>query len=62
MKRILVTILTILLTIILLGGIAAGVIFFQKYVPTKELADQKSWFRAGGEDTAIFLDNEHVET
>lgn len=62
MKKILITILTILLTIILLGGIAAGIFVVRRYIPTREQADQKAWFRAGGEEAAIFLDNELVET
>lgn len=61
MRKFLTTILTVLLTIILLGGIAAGIFCFLKFVPTKKQADQKTWFQAEGDQVAIFLDNELVK-
>ena len=43
MKRFLTTVLTVILTIVLLAGAAAGFILYRKYKPSKEQVDQNEW-------------------
>ena len=50
-----------IIMIILFLAAAAGIFFYKKYVPTKELADQNEWFGVIGDRVAIILNNERVE-
>ncbi len=61
MKKILTTVLTVCLTVLLLTGAAAGFYFYKKFSPSKVLADQESWFGVSGDQVAVILDNELVE-
>lgn len=57
MKRFLTAVLTFVIAIVLLGGLGSIPFFYYKYVPTKELADQSSWFGVSGDEAAIFLND-----
>lgn len=61
MKRFLATVLTVILTIMLVVGAAAGFILYRKYKPSKEHVDQKEWYQASGDETAVFFNSERVE-
>ena len=61
MKRFLPTVLTVILTIVLLAGAAAGFILYRKYKPSKEQVDQNEWYQASGDEMALFLDSVLVE-
>lgn len=61
MKRFLTTVLTVILTIVLLAGSAAGFILYRKYKPSKEQVDQNEWYQASGDEMALFLDSVLVE-
>ena len=61
MKRFLATVLTVILTIMLVVGAAAGFILYHKYKPSKEHVDQKEWYQASGDETAVFFNSERVE-
>lgn len=58
MKRFLVSLLTVVVTVILFAGAVAGFFAYQKYGPSKELADQKKWFGVSGDEVAIILNDE----
>ena len=60
MKRFFVSVLTVIGVLLLLGAALTGFIFFHKYVPTNEPADQNEWFGVVGDRVAIILDNQHV--
>ena len=62
MKRFLATVLTVILTIMLVVGAAAGFILYHKYKPSKEHVDQKEWYQASGDETAVFFNSERVDT
>lgn len=61
MKKILLTIATAILTILLLVGVAAGFWLYRRYTPSKTQADLEQWFGAEGDQVAIILDNELAE-
>ncbi len=61
MKGFLKTILTVILMIVLVAGVAAGFILYCKYKPSKEKVDQNEWYQANGDEAALFLNNELVE-
>ncbi len=61
MKKILITVSTILLTIMLIAGTAAGIWLYRKYAPSKVLADTSAWFGVEGDQVAIVFDNELEE-
>lgn len=61
MRRFLTTVLTVILTIVLFAGAAAGFILYRKYKPSKERVDQNEWYQASGDEAAVFLDGELVE-
>lgn len=61
MKRFLTTVLTVILTIVLFVGAAAGFFLYRKYKPSKEQVNENEWYQANGDETAVFLDNELVE-
>ena len=42
-------------------GAAAGFILYRKYKPSKEHVDQKEWYQASGDETAVFFNSERVE-
>lgn len=60
MKRFLVSILTFLCTLLLLGTAGAGFFFYKNYVPTNEQADPNEWFGVVGDRVAILLNNELI--
>ena len=55
MKRFLTTVLTVILTIVLLAGAAAGFILYRKYKPSKEQVDQNEWYQASGDEMALVI-------
>ncbi len=61
MKRTVVAVLAVLMTLILLAGVAGGFFLYKKYAPTKELADQAQWFQVSGDQVAVILNHELVE-
>ena len=61
MKTFLATVLTVILTIMLVVGAAAGFILYRKYKPSKEHVDQKEWYQASGNESAVFLNSEREE-
>ncbi len=61
MKRFLVSLFTVLITIVLLAGAAAGFFLYRKYGPSQEMADQQEWFGVSGDEVAIILDHELQE-
>lgn len=61
MRRFLTTVLTVILTIMLFAGAAAGFILYRKYKPSKERIDQSEWYQASGDEIAVFLNGELVE-
>lgn len=60
MKRFLISLFTVAMTVMLLAGGIAGFIMYQKYAPSKEAADLQEWFGVSGDDIAIVLDNQLV--
>lgn len=62
MKRFMTAVLTFVITIVLLAGVGAGIFFYYKYAPSKELADQNKWFEVSGDEVAIFLNDVQEES
>ena len=62
MKKFLTTLITVFITIFILAGAAAGFFLYQKYAPSRELADQTEWFGVSGDEVAIFLNNVQEES
>ncbi len=58
MKKILITMLTVILTLLFLIGAGVGLWVFRKYMPSREPADLAAWFGAEGDRVAVILDNE----
>lgn len=61
MKKFMVTSLTVLATVFLIGAAAAGVFLYQKFSPSKDRADQSLWYGVSGDEIAVILDNEQAE-
>jgi spore germination protein YaaH len=61
MKKFLISVLTILVTILFLAGAAVGIWAYRKYSPSKTLADPSTWFHASGNEVAIVLNDQLVE-
>ncbi len=61
MKRFLVSLFTVIMTILIFAGACAGFILYKKYGPSQEPADLKAWFGVSGDDAAIILDHELQE-
>lgn len=61
MKRFLTTMLTVIVTIVLVVGAAAGFVLYRKYKPSKERVNQSEWYQVSGNDAAVFLNSELVE-
>lgn len=61
MKKVLITILTVVLTILLLVGAAAGFWMYRRYTPSKAQADLEQWFGVEGDQVAVVLNNELAE-
>jgi spore germination protein YaaH len=61
MKKIMISFLTILLTILILAGAAIGVWAYRKYSPSKTQADLSKWFHVSNNEIAVVLNNELVE-
>lgn len=62
MRKFLTTVLTVFIFLGILAGTAAGFYLYKKYAPSKQMADQSAWFGVSGDQVAILLDNELVET
>lgn len=58
MKRFLVLLLTVMITIVLFAGAVVGFFLYRKYGPSKELADHQEWFGVSGDEVAIILNDE----
>lgn len=61
MKKVLITILTVVLTILFLVGAAAGFWMYRRYTPSKAQADLGQWFGVEGDQVAVVLNNELAE-
>jgi spore germination protein YaaH len=61
MKKFLISVLTILVTILFLAGAAVGIWAYRKYSPSRTLADPSTWFHASGDEVAIVLNDQLVE-
>lgn len=62
MKKLLVSVLALLLALGVVAAAVVGVFLYRKYAPSGEQADQSAWFGASGDQVAILLDNELDET
>lgn len=60
MKRFFISLFTVAMTVMLLAGGIAGFIMYQKYAPSKEMADLQEWFGVSDDEAAILLDNQLV--
>ncbi len=60
MKRWMVTVLTAIATIVLLGGAGAAFFIYHKYSPSKTMADQSVWYDVSGDEMAVMLDSDQV--
>lgn len=61
MKKFMITCLTVLATVSVIGASAAGFILYHKFAPSKNMADQSLWYGVSGDETAVILDNEKEE-
>ncbi|MCD8224356.1 MAG: glycosyl hydrolase family 18 protein [Clostridiales bacterium] len=61
MRKFLITILTMILTLLLLAGAGMGFYFYQKFSPSNERADLEKWFEVSGDEIAIIYNNERLE-
>lgn len=61
MKKILITIMTVILTILFLIGAAVGIWLYRRYTPSRVQADLEQWFGAEGDQVAVILNNELEE-
>lgn len=61
MKKFMVTSLTVLATVFLIGAAAAGIFLYQKLSPSKDMADQSLWYGVSGDEIAVILNNEQAE-
>jgi spore germination protein YaaH len=61
MKKFLISVLTILVTILFLAGAAVGIWAYRKYSPSRTMADPSTWFHASGDEVAIVLNDQLVE-
>ena len=61
MKRFLVSVITIIAVLFIIGAAGAAFFVYTKYMPSSELADQNEWFGIVGDRVAILLDNNLVE-
>lgn len=60
MKRLLISLFTVLITVMFLVGGTAGFIFYQKYAPSKEKADLQEWTGVSGDDAVIIFNDEMI--
>lgn len=58
MKKALVSILTIVISICIIAAAVGGFFLYRKYAPSKEAADPADWFGVTGNEVALVLDNE----
>lgn len=58
MKKVLVSILTIVISIGIIAAAVGGFFLYRKYAPSKETADPSDWFFVSGDEVALVLDNE----
>ena len=58
MKKVLVSILTIVISICLIAAAVGGFFLYRKYAPSKEAVDPSDWFAVTGDAVALVLDNE----
>ena len=61
MKKFMVTSLTVLATVFLIGAAAAGIFLYQKLSPSKDMADQSLWYGVSGDEIVVILNNEQAE-
>lgn len=58
MKKVLISILTIVISIGIIAAAVGGFFLYRKYAPSKETADPSDWFLVSGDEVALVLDNE----
>lgn len=61
MKKFLVSVLTIVISVCVIAALAGGYFLYRRYAPSKEIADPSDWFAVSGSEVAIVLDNELEE-
>lgn len=61
MKKFLVSVLTIVISVCVIAALAGGYFLYRRYAPSKEIADPSDWFAVSGSQVAIILDNELEE-
>ena len=62
MRRLLTSLLVVLVTIVILIGAGAGFFLYRKYAPSKEWTDQAVWYGVSGDEAAVIWDREQVES
>lgn len=58
MKKVLVSVLTIVISICIIAGAVGGFFLYRKYAPSKEAANPADWFGVSGDEVALVLDHE----
>lgn len=58
MKKVLVSVLTVLISICIIAAAVGGFFLYRKYAPSKEKADPSDWFAVSGDRVALVLDDE----
>lgn len=62
MKKFLLTVLTAVVSVCIVAALVGGFLLYRKYSPSKEQADPSAWFQVSGDQVAVVLDDELVET
>lgn len=58
MKKVLVSVLTIVISLCIIASAAGGFFLYRKFAPSKETADPSDWFAVSNDVVALVLDNE----
>lgn len=58
MRKILVSILTIVISIGIIAAAVGGFFLYRKYAPSKDVVAPADWFAVSGDEVALVLDNE----
>ncbi len=58
MKKVLVSVLTIVISLCIIASAAGGFFLYRKFAPSKEMADPSDWFAVSNDVVALVLDNE----
>lgn len=61
MKKLIVSVLTIVVSVCIIAAAVGGFFLYRKYAPSKETANPADWFGVTGDEVALVLDNELEE-